>query len=99
MKILLISPSGKRWVEEGEPFRFLPGEVVAVNAEGQSIIESPGYNLTNFITKDGILFGNVIKKVTTAFGIKHCLKCKGRQLRYNEKGLELQQKLREMIGI
>jgi len=84
-----------RWIVEGQPFRFMEGESVAEDQNGNSIITTDGSdNFNDIITDQGILVGNVIKKVTSALGIKQCLKCKGRQRRYNEKGLELQQKVR-----
>ena len=44
-------------------------------------------------TQDGLMVGNLIKKVTTALGIKQCFKCKRRQQRWNAKGLAIQKKL------
>ena len=87
--ILLRGPNGERRVMEGVVFRFLPGEVV---------VGSVADNLRDVITPDGIMLGNVVKKVTTALGIKQCLKCKGRQRRLNEKGLKLQNKVKRWIG-
>ena len=98
-EILLKGPLGERWIKEGENFRFLPGEVVAEDEKGNSIIRGGSFNLQDSFTGDGLLIGNVIKKVATSLGIKQCLKCKQRQLRYNQKGLEIQQKIKKVIGL
>ena len=87
--ILLRGPDGDRRVMDGEVFRFKPGEYV---------VGSVAANLQDAMTSDGIMVGNIIKKVTTALGIKQCLKCKGRQIRYNEKGLEIQQKVKRWFN-
>ena len=54
-------------------------------------------NLDNLFTADGFMVGNAVKKVATALGFKQCLACKGRQRAYNEKGLALQQKIKELF--
>ena len=54
-------------------------------------------DLHSWWTSEGIMVGNVVKSVTNAVGIKQCLSCKGRQQRLNEKGLELQQKLKDLF--
>lgn len=43
-------------------------------------------------TSEGVMIGNLVKKVTNALGIKQCLACRGRQMALNRKGLELQKK-------
>lgn len=73
---------------EGAVFRFRPGEYV---------VGSVGDDLTSLVTSDGIMLGNIVKKVTSALGIKQCLKCKGRQRQWNDKGLEIQEKLKGMF--
>lgn len=94
-RVLLISPAGQRWIAEGEPFRFLENEKVAEDEKGNSIIDfGAADNFKDIIVKEGLLIGNVIKKVTSALGIKQCMKCQKRQLRYNEKGLEIQEKIK-----
>lgn len=102
-EILLKGPLGERWIKEGENFRFLPGEVVAEDEKGNSIIRGGSFNLQDNLqdsfTGDGLLIGNVIKNLTSALGIRQCLKCKQRQLRYNQKGLEIQQKIKKVIGL
>lgn len=52
---------------------------------------------TNVFTKEGFMVGNAIKKVTNAIGMKQCLACKGRQRHYNEVGIRLQEKVKEVI--
>lgn len=51
----------------------------------------------SLLTSEGIMVGNIIKKVTSALGIKQCMACKGRQRRYNEKGLAIQRKLKDLL--
>lgn len=48
-------------------------------------------------TEEGFMVGNAIKKVTNALGIKQCLACRGRQARYNQVGLDLQQRVKELF--
>ena len=47
----------------------------------------------NVLTPEGLMVGNLVKKVATALGIKQCFRCKRRQQRWNAAGLKLQQKL------
>ena len=54
---------------------------------------NPVDDLNSIFTDEGLMIGNLVKKVTTAIGIKQCLSCRGRQQRLNLKGLELQRKL------
>ena len=49
-------------------------------------------DLDSIWSSDGLMVGNLIKKVTTALHFKHCLKCTGRQIRLNQRGLELQKR-------
>lgn len=49
------------------------------------------------ITAEGFMLGNAIKKVTHALGIKQCLRCKGRQHQYNERGIRIQQALKRVF--
>ena len=96
-EILLKGPLGERWIKEGENFRFLPGEMVVEDEKGNSIIRGGSFNLQDSFTRDGLLIGNVIKNITSALGIKTCLKCKQRQLRYNQRGLKLQAKIKRLF--
>ena len=97
-EILLIGPDGKRWIREGEPFRFLEGESVAEDKEGNSIIKN-GNDLYSLRSDEGLLIGNIIKRFTSTLGIKQCLKCKKRQLRYNQRGLEVQSRIKKLVGL
>jgi len=58
---------------------------------------SLGYDLNALVTPDGLMVGNLIKKVTNAIGIKQCLSCKGRQQHYNRVGLAVQQKIKDLF--
>jgi hypothetical protein len=48
---------------------------------------------------EGLMVGNLVKKVTKALRIKQCFRCRGRQRRWNKKGLEVQQKIKSLIGM
>jgi hypothetical protein len=50
-------------------------------------------------TPQGLMVGNLVKKVTAAVGIKQCFRCRGRQRRWNKRGLEVQQKVKALIGL
>jgi hypothetical protein len=94
----VISARGIRVLAEGRDGNIrgkLPDERILgvdfrCNAQSQD-------DLTSLITEDGIMVGNVIKAVTTALGIKQCLACKGRQRAYNQRGLDLQRKVKRAI--
>lgn len=55
------------------------------------------YDLDSWITSEGFMIGNIIKSVTSAVGIKQCLACRGRQINYNRKGLEFQQRIKDLF--
>ena len=63
----------------------------------QMIGDSTNTDLEHVITAEGFMVGNAIKKVTRALGINHCMSCRGRQIRYNEKGLEIQQAIKKLV--
>lgn len=58
---------------------------------------SAAYDLDSLITPEGVMVGNIIKKVTNVVGLKQCLACTGRQVRYNAKGLAIQKKIRNIF--
>lgn len=97
-EILLRGPNGERWITEGRPFRFLDGEKIVEDQLGNTIMRG-GNDLTSIVNSEGLLIGNIIKKITNSLGIKQCLKCKQRQLRYNQRGLEIQTKIKRVIGL
>lgn len=74
-----------------------PNEVILGSVMGCGP-NSVSYDLDSLITPDGLMIGNIIKKVTSAVGIKQCLRCKGRQQRYNQKGIELQQRVKDLFS-
>ena len=73
-----------------------PGEVIlgAVMNCGPNAIS---YDLDSLITTEGLMIGNIIKAVTNKLGIKQCLSCKGRQQRFNQKGIEFQRKIKDLF--
>ena len=74
----------------GFRYSLQPGEVAVVRPCKFS--QDEAQDLESIWTSDGIMIGNIIKKVTTALGIKQCLACKGRQRALNRKGLEIQKR-------
>ena len=74
----------------GFRYSLQPGEVAAVRPCKFSKDEAS--DLESIFTSDGLMLGNLVKKVTTALHLKHCLRCTGRQIRLNQRGLELQKK-------
>jgi hypothetical protein len=53
----------------------------------------------DIFSSQGLMVGNLVKKVTAAVGIKQCFRCRGRQRRWNKKGLAVQQKIKSLIGL
>lgn len=80
-KILLVGPNGQRWVDEGKPFRFLPGERVATNELGQNFItpDEDEKELVEGLEKQGIQWGDAVAALTKVFGIKPCSRCEQRR--------------------
>jgi len=59
--------------------------------------QDPPEDFDSLVTPEGLMFGNAVKRLTNALGIKQCLQCKGRQRALNEKGLAIQKKLKDLI--
>jgi hypothetical protein len=82
MMILLKGPDGLRRVEEGVPYRKLPGEVV-VGSE-KDVVES---EMNNALSKEGMGLGDFIEKsfklLPEAIRPTHCSKCEKRKLVLN----------------
>ena len=80
-KILLIGPQGQRWIDEGQPFRFLPGESVAEDEKGNSIItpDEDEQELRAGIVKQGFKWGDAVAKLTKVFGLQPCSSCEKRR--------------------
>mgnify|MGYP007099590471 CR=1 FL=1 len=80
-KILLIGPEGERWIDEGQPFRFMPGERVAEDEKGSSIItpDEDEQELRVGVTNQGFQWGDAVEKLTKVFGIKPCSSCEKRR--------------------
>jgi len=80
---------------ENQNRRFIPGEqIVGID---WSCNASSSDNLTDLFTEDGFMLGNAVKKVASALGFKQCMGCRGRQQAYNNKGLALQQKIKDLF--
>lgn len=79
-KILLIGPEGQRWINEGQPFRFLFGEKIAEDTNGNAITtpDEDEQELRIGIANQGIQWGDAVAKLTKVFGIKPCSKCEKR---------------------
>lgn len=94
----LRGPNGDRKVAENENYRLSPGEAIVPglidwNCDGHN----HSNDLESIISDEGFMLGNAIKKVTHAVGITQCMKCKGRQRRYNDAGLVIQQKIKDIF--
>lgn len=57
----------------------------------------PTLDFESLIGPEGVMIGNVIKKVTNAVGIKQCLSCRQRQHRYNQRGLKIQRAIKDLF--
>lgn len=95
-------PAGIRLLPEsadGNVHGMQKGEVIveAVWDCGPQMLGDNALDLESVITSDGFMVGNAIKKVTRALGFNHCMACTGRQIRYNEKGLEIQQAIKKLV--
>jgi len=95
-------PLGERLLAEGSDGNvrgMWPGEsIIGVVMDcGPYTVNDAALDLDHVVTQDGFMVGNVIKKVTKALGMKQCMACQGRQIRYNQRGLELQQKIKDLF--
>lgn len=80
--------------EGGFRYKLAEGEVAVVRPCSFGFPLQEEWTTSQLMTSEGyILVGNLIKQLTTKLGIKHCLKCRGRQYRYNRAGIEFQKKL------
>jgi len=80
-KVLLIGPEGQRWIEAERPFRFLPGEKIAEDTNGNPIItpDTDEQELRVGLANQGIQWGDAVAKLTKVFGIKPCSSCEKRR--------------------
>ena len=53
----------------------------------------------DIFSSQGLMVGNLVKKVTAAVGIKQCFRCRGRQRRWNKKGLAIQRQIKALVGM
>lgn len=81
---------------DGNVRGVLPTERI-IGAVMQCGPDDAAYDLESWLTSEGLMVGNIIKSVATAIGIKQCLACKGRQKRYNRKGLEIQKVIKDLF--
>ena len=98
----VTGPYGERILPEspdGNVHGLLKGEqiVEAVWDCGPQMLQDAAMDLEHVFTPAGFMLGNAIKKVTHALGINQCMACRGRQRRYNEKGIEIQQALKKLV--
>lgn len=92
-------PNYQRLIPEdhdGNVRGVMPHETV-IGAEMNCGPHDIDYDYESVITPAGFMIGNAIKKVTNAVGIKQCMSCKGRQRKYNDVGIEVQQKVKEFF--
>ena len=98
-KILLIGPEGQRWIDEGQPFRFLPGEKIVEDEKGNAITtpDEDEQELKEGLVAQGIQWGDAVAKLTKVFGIKPCSRCeKRRQILNHAKDLGIKETLKKL---
>ena len=98
-KILLIGPEGQRWIDEGQPFRFLPGEKIVEDEKGNAITtpDEDEQELKEGLVAQGIQWGDAVAKLTKVFGIKPCSSCeKRRQILNHAKDLGIKETLKKL---
>ena len=98
----VTGPYGARLLPEsadGNVHGMRKGEVIVepVWDCGPQMLGDSTMDLEHVFTSEGFMLGNAIKKVTHAVGITQCMSCRGRQQRYNEKGIEIQQALKKVF--
>lgn len=98
----VTGPYGERILPEsadGNVHGVMLGEQIigAVWDCGPQMLGDAANDYEHIFTSEGFMLGNAIKKVTHAIGIKQCLACKGRQRRYNEKGIAIQQAIKKLV--
>ena len=76
--IILEGPNGKREVMEGVPYRLLPGEKI-VGSSYAGEIRRDNKKLEELAGTQGLGVGDLVAKLTKAFGIKPCSKCEQRR--------------------
>jgi len=80
---------------ENQNRNFVPGEeIIGVDWNCNA---SSSDNLSDWFTEDGFMLGNAVKTVAKKLGFKHCLSCSQRQQRFNDKGLEIQRKIKDLF--
>ena len=88
---------------EDKNYTLLPGEYIVEGMIdwhcGAQADFDKAMQLEKIWTSDGLMVGNVIKKVTTFLRIPQCMACRGRQIAYNRRGLEIQAKIKDAIGL
>lgn len=74
MIILKSQDESERMVQEGVPYRLLPGEYIFGSTANYEQV-----TLEHELAKEGIQWGNLIAKGTKFFGIKACSQCEQRR--------------------
>ena|SRR3990167_9662723 len=99
-KILLVRSNGStRWIDEGQPFRFLPGEKIVEDEKGNAITtpDEDEQELKEGLVAQGIQWGDAVAKLTKVFGIKPCSSCeKRRQILNHAKDLGIKETLKKL---
>ena len=78
MRIILDGPNGKRVVEAGLPYKLQPGEKI-VGSERSNEIQVEHKKLRQLAEDQGVGVGDLVAKLTKAFGIKPCSACEQRR--------------------
>lgn len=89
-----------RLIEEGVQWAALPGETIIpglIDWHCGKVLQGDSLRSGAIFTPEGIMIGNLVKKVATKLGFKHCMSCQGRQRRLNDRGLKLQRKVKRLL--
>ncbi len=78
MRVILEGPQGRRTVEEGVPYKRLPGEKV-VGSERSEERKEDHDALKRLAGQHGMGVGDLVARLTKTFGIKPCARCEQRR--------------------
>ena len=81
--IILEGPQGQREVIAGVPYQLLPGEKI-VGAKNIGPDRADNKKLQELANAQGMGVGDLVAKLTKAFGIKSCSACEKRKKILNQ---------------
>ena len=81
--IILEGPQGRREVISGVAYRLLPGEKI-IGVSNLGPVANDNKKLQDLAKEQGIGVGDLVAKLTKAFGIKPCSGCEQRRRVLNQ---------------